>query len=101
MLSDETPLADVWKHQLIPGSVRVMNCLLELPIWGATTVGDVRKMSDEEILRTPNFGNKSLLELRTLIGYAGGAPPKPPRKSAPKGWRFFMNGACVFVGHEE
>lgn len=34
---------------------------------GAKTIGDVRAMTDYELLRTPNFGRKSLKEIRGAI----------------------------------
>jgi DNA-directed RNA polymerase alpha subunit len=45
-------------------SVRASNCL---KLADAKTVGEVRAMSDGQLLRLPNFGRKSLKEVRDAI----------------------------------
>ena len=57
-LFDDTPVSELGV------SVRILNCLKNE---GLETVGDVVSTSDMAFLRTPNFGKKSLEELRTAI----------------------------------
>jgi hypothetical protein len=47
-------------------SVRARNCIIN-ELGREATIGDVIAMSDKELLRVPNFGKKSLRELRLLI----------------------------------
>ena len=47
-------------------STRARNCLINELGYDAT-IGDVIAMSDKALLRVPNFGKKSLRELRLLI----------------------------------
>lgn len=72
MISDDTPL------NAIEWSVRTANALMNNG--GYRTVGEVRSKPDHELLRTPNFGRKSLRELRETIG---GPPPRPPVQRQP------------------
>ena len=57
--------------------VRTTNCLDD---YGITTVGDLLKCSREELLRVPNFGEKTLEEvlkaLEKLDFYREGMEPK-------------------------
>jgi DNA-directed RNA polymerase alpha subunit len=57
LLSDDTPLVDAG---LTTRSYSVL-------CYHAVTVGDVRKLNDAELLRLPNFGRKSLNEVKRLI----------------------------------
>jgi hypothetical protein len=45
-------------------SIRTQNCLKEI---GVKTLGDLVKLSRDDLLRTRNFGRKSLNELRRLL----------------------------------
>lgn len=47
-------------------STRARNCLIN-ELGHEATIGDVIAMSDKALLRVPNFGKKSLRELRSLI----------------------------------
>ena len=47
-------------------STRARNCLIN-ELGHEATIGDVIAMSDKALLRVPNFGKKSLRELRLLI----------------------------------
>ena len=47
-------------------STRARNCLIN-ELGHEATIGDVIAMSDKDLLRVPNFGKKSLRELRLLI----------------------------------
>tara|TARA_R110000787_G_scaffold65508_2_gene147379 strand:- start:621 stop:1085 length:465 start_codon:yes stop_codon:yes gene_type:complete len=47
-------------------SVRARNCIINR-LGREATIGDIIAMSDKEMLRVPNFGKKSLRELRLLI----------------------------------
>ena len=47
-------------------STRARNCLIN-ELGYEATIGDVIAMSDKALLRVPNFGKKSLRELRLLI----------------------------------
>jgi hypothetical protein len=42
------------------------------------TVGDLRKMSDAELLRLANCGKMAVLEFRLLTGQVKPGQPKPP-----------------------
>ena len=55
---DETPV-----EELTVG-IRAKNCLHNI---GLKTISQVSAMSDRELLTTPNFGKKSLYELRAAI----------------------------------
>jgi DNA-directed RNA polymerase alpha subunit len=52
-------------------TVRLANALIDEAREenGCKTVGDLRRVDDRVLLRIPNFGKKSLAELRGLIGY--------------------------------
>ena len=54
-------------------SPRTLNCLKRAHI---TKVGEVLEMSDDELLKIRNFGEKSLTELRDKLGERGIAQPK-------------------------
>ena len=58
-LNENTPIDE------LEVSARVYNRLVNN---GVKTVGDARKLSDNDFLRFYNFGRKSLRELRDLIG---------------------------------
>lgn len=47
-------------------STRASNCIIN-ELGYEATIGDVIAMSDKDMLRVPNFGKKSLRELRLLI----------------------------------
>lgn len=53
-------------------TVRTSNCL---NLMGLTTLGDLALMSEEELLRQPNFGRKSLTEVKNLLSPIGGLAP--------------------------
>ena len=57
--TDDVPIRDMWL------SARTTNCLINM---GVDTVGDVRRRSARELLREPNFGPRSLGEVRARIG---------------------------------
>lgn len=46
---------------------------------GIYTLDDLRRLSDQELLRMPNLGRKSLNEIRALIG-----PPQEPNAADPQ-----------------
>ena len=50
-------------------SVRTSNCLYRM---GLTTLGELACLSDAELLRQPNFGRKSLNEVKALLSSTGG-----------------------------
>ena len=53
--------------QDVPGlSTRARNCLIN-ELGHEASIGDVIAMSDKDLLRVPNFGKKSLSELRSEI----------------------------------
>ena len=64
---DATPLDQATPVNELPLSVRSYNCLRAA---GLKTVGQVRAMTDEELLRNQNLGKRSLREIRELIGPA-------------------------------
>ena len=47
-------------------STRARNCIIN-ELGHDATIGDIIAMSDKELLRVPNFGKKSLSELRSAI----------------------------------
>ena len=53
-------------------TVRTSNCLYGM---GLTTLGDLARMSEAELLRQPNFGRKCLTEVRTLLSSTDGLAP--------------------------
>jgi Bacterial RNA polymerase, alpha chain C terminal domain len=53
--------------KLVELSVRSYNCLQAA---GLQTVGQVRAMTDKELLRLPNLGRWSLHEIRQIVGVA-------------------------------
>jgi hypothetical protein len=57
--SDDVLLSD------LPLSIRTLSCF---KLDGRTHVKDVRYCPDAELIRTPNFGRKSLRETRLLLG---------------------------------
>lgn len=63
-LPDATPLGE------LDLSARCRNA-----VFGMRTVGDVRRESDAEFLRMPNFGRRSLYELREACGDDVGVRP--------------------------
>ena len=50
-------------------SLRIRNALRN--DWRAVTLGDVVKLTEGELLRTPNFGRKSLAELKEALASLG------------------------------
>lgn len=58
MTSDNTPI------DRLPFSNRVVSCLRRMSI---KTVGDLRQISDRELLRIPNFGPHSLNEIKEVL----------------------------------
>jgi hypothetical protein len=71
------PLTDEWLLADLPLSPRTHCCLHND---GITTVGAVRGMTNRELMSIPNFGRKSLHELRGII--REGFTPRPPTQSA-------------------
>lgn len=65
-------------------SIRSYNCLKRQRI---TTVGQVLEMSEDELLAVPNFGRKSLDELRDKLQSRGFLPPAEGKEKAPAGKR--------------
>lgn len=57
-LTDTTPLED------LELSVRAYNCLRRA---GVTTVGQLRSMSDEELMKVRNLGRKSMEEVKSVL----------------------------------
>ena len=55
-------------------SHRTLNCLKRAHI---TRVGEVLEMSDDELLKIRNFGEKSLMELRSRLAEQGVGGPSP------------------------
>ena len=49
-------------------SPRILNCLKSAQI---NTVGEVLRVSDEDLLKIRNFGEKSLAELKVRLGEHG------------------------------
>jgi hypothetical protein len=66
ILGDRDPL-DVRVEEL-EFSVRVLNCFFDESI---RTLRDLVTKSEAELLRTPNFGRKSLHEVKELLGLFG------------------------------
>lgn len=63
---------DDWKNIRISDvdlSVRTSNCLYNM---GLVTLGDLAEMSEDELLRQPNFGKKCLTEVRNLSSSTAG-----------------------------
>jgi DNA-directed RNA polymerase alpha subunit len=58
-LPDDTPIERVLFSTRIQNALRVA---------GLKTVGEVRKTSDETLIRLPAFGNSSLTDLREKLG---------------------------------
>ena len=54
-------------------SVRTSNCLYSM---GLTTLGELASLSDAELLRQPNFGRKSLREVKALLSSTKGLTPR-------------------------
>lgn len=63
IIPDDTP----WE---LLRSTLTWRCFNALQNEGVTTVGEARQLSDEQLLRTLNFGKVSLAELRSIIGPA-------------------------------
>ena len=58
---------DDWKNVRLSDidlSVRTSNCLYHM---GLTTLGELASLSEAELLRQPNFGRKSLNEVKALL----------------------------------
>ena len=53
-------------------TVRTSNCLYRM---GLTTLGELARLSDDELLRQPNFGRKSLNEVKALLSSIDGLTP--------------------------
>lgn len=70
------PLTDEWLVEDLPLSPRTRMCLRND---GILTVGGARGMTDRQLLEIPNFGRKSLHELRAVI--REGFTPKPEGSS--------------------
>lgn len=70
-------------------SVRSANCLQQASI---KTIGDLVQRSEAEMLKTKNFGRKSLKEIKEILAEMGLSlgmklenwPPKPPAPPAPE-----------------
>ncbi len=56
-------------------SVRSNNCLLISSPY--RTVGEIAEATDDDLLRIPNLGRRSLREIREMIAYV--RPPDEPR----------------------
>ena len=54
-------------------SVRTSNCLYHM---GLATLGELASLSDAELLRQPNFGRKSLNEVKALLSSTEGLAPR-------------------------
>ena len=54
-------------------SVRTSNCLYHM---GLATLGELASLSDAELLRQPNFGRKSLNEVKALLSSIEGLAPR-------------------------
>ena len=70
MVSPEIYQTPIEKLELSP---RTLNCLKRAHI---TKVGEVLEMSDDELLKIRNFGEKSLTELRDKLSERGITPPR-------------------------
>jgi DNA-directed RNA polymerase alpha subunit len=72
-LPDETPTRGV------NFPLRIKNALFAA---GLKTVGEVRELSDEDLLRLPHFGKGSVIQLRTILGLPSteGVRPGVPKK---------------------
>jgi DNA-directed RNA polymerase subunit alpha len=60
-LTLDTEVQELWL------SVRASNAIMRE---GFKTVREIYSKTDEELLRIPNFGRKSLAEIRSLIAHA-------------------------------
>jgi hypothetical protein len=72
-INAETKIAD------LPLSARVANCLRND---NYEKLGDLLKLTEgelHELLKAPNFGKKSLTELREFLYAVRGQPPQPPQ----------------------
>lgn len=56
------------KHIHLPLSCRIINCLRNANI---TDLEQVEGLTEKQLLRTPNFGKKSLAELETVCRHYG------------------------------
>jgi len=72
-LPDETPIREV------NFPARIKNALFPA---GLETVGEVREISDEDLLSLPNFGKGSVIHLRRMLGLPStdGVRPSAPKK---------------------
>jgi DNA-directed RNA polymerase subunit alpha len=68
---------------------RVYHCLRNC---GCRTVGDILEYGEGDLLRQPNFGRKSLIELREVLACLGlnlqpGYPKFAPHLTGRRPWR--------------
>jgi hypothetical protein len=74
-------MVDDIKMDELEWSVRVSNRLKEA---GIETLGQLRQWTDVELLMLPNFGRKSLNEIKEMLEWLGLGPHEQPRLSWPK-----------------
>lgn len=79
------PLTDDWLIEDMPLSFRTRACLRHE---GMRTVGNIRRMTDWDLSRIPNFGRKSLYELRGVIPFQ---PDQPPASNPLDGTRLWKD----------
>lgn len=84
LLNLSTPIEDTPLDNL-EMSVRSAYCFKN---WGLRTVGDVTALTEAEIMRIPNFGRRSLAEIKRVLGelglhLRGDTLPPPPITPVP------------------
>lgn len=55
---------DKFQIEKLNFSVRVQNCFKSV---GVTTVGDLLKYTEQDLLNIPNFGKRSLEEVKSVL----------------------------------
>jgi len=91
LLTEQQAIIDVHaatKLDELPLSVRVSHCLR---YEGITTIGELMQKTESDLLRMPNFGRRSLNELRQVLAEMGlfmrgmhhFSPPIPPQPPVP------------------
>ena len=91
-------MVDDIKMDELEWSVRVSNCLKEA---GIETVGQLRACSEEWLLLLPNFGRKSLWEVREMLEWLGLRPLEQPKVSWPEPpGRFEARNEAIYLARQ-
>ena len=70
-------------------SVRTSNCLFNM---GLSTLGELADLSETELLRQPNFGRRSLTEVKILLSSTEGLTPRKEHADKEVELDFFVMG---------